>query len=58
MAQLDAKKTAWNPLLRRNFKSFEEFKKYYDPMYKNMKAEDVWKKIGGEIPKKKKKADS
>ena len=33
------------------FKDFDHFKKWYDPKYKNAKAETIWKKIGGKIEK-------
>ena len=51
--QLDAKKTAWPKDYSKQFESFEAFKKWYDPKYKNLKAEEVWKKIGGKLPEKK-----
>ena len=42
--QLDAKMTGFSKGLVKSFKGdFEAFKKWYDPKYKNMKAEDVWK---------------
>lgn len=54
--QLDAKKTGWSNDFSSQFKSFEVFKKWYDPKYKNLKAEEVWKTIGGKLPDKKTEA--
>jgi hypothetical protein len=55
MAQLEAKNTGWSKDLLRIFDNFESFKTWYDPIYKGMKAEDVWREIGGKLPKKEKK---
>ena len=49
--QIDAKKTGWAHNFALLFKDFDHFKEWYDPRYKNMKAEDVWKKCGGKIKK-------
>lgn len=51
--QKDAKKTGWPSNYANQFKSFDVFKKWYDPKYKNLKAEEVWKKSGGELPETK-----
>jgi len=53
--QLDSKKTGWASNMLSLFKSFDEFKTWYDPRYKGEKAEEIWKKIGGKIEIKKKK---
>ncbi len=53
--QLDANKTGWPEGWAAQFKSFDHFKKWYDPRYKNVKAETIYKKIGGVIPTKKDK---
>ena len=50
--QLDAKKTGWPSNLLGQFKDFEAFKSWYDQRYKNIKAEEVWTKIGGKLPEK------
>lgn len=55
--QLDANKTGWPDNFAGHFKNFEDFKNWYDPKYKNLKAEEVWKKIGGKLPEKKKKEE-
>lgn len=54
MSQLEAKNTGFTKDLLRVFKDFEAFKEWYDPKYKGMKAEDVWKNIGGKKPVTKK----
>lgn len=51
--QKDAKKTGWGKNFLRLFSDFDAFKKWYDPRYKNLKAETVWKNLGGVIPEKK-----
>ncbi len=51
--QLDANKTGWASNMLTMFKDFEHFKTWYDPRYKNVKAETIWKKIGGKIEKEK-----
>lgn len=45
--QLDSKKTGWPKDFANQFKDLADFKKWYDPKYKGEKAEEVWKKIGG-----------
>ena len=55
--QLDARKTGWSGSLLQLFKSFDDFKAWYDPRYKSMKAEIVWRKIGGKIETKKEAAE-
>lgn len=52
--QKDANKTGWSSDLLRLFKDFDHFRIWYDPKYKNAKAETIWKKIGGTIEKKEK----
>lgn len=54
--QLDASKTGWSANMLRLCKSFEDFKAWYDPRYKGMKAETVWKKMGGKVETKKEAA--
>jgi hypothetical protein len=56
--QLDANKTGWDKRILPSFKSFEHFKEWFDPRYKNAKAEVIYKKLGGEVPKKKKESGS
>lgn len=51
--QKNAKLTGWPKDYANQFESFESFKKWYDPRYKNLKAEEVWKKCGGKLPEKK-----
>lgn len=52
--QHDAKLTGFSKGLLVSFKGdYEAFKKWYDPKYKNKSAADVWKSIGGTVPKKK-----
>lgn len=55
--QLDARKTGWSSQILRLCKSFDDFKAWYDPRYKLMKAETVWKKMGGKIETKKEAAE-
>lgn len=50
--ELDAKKTGFSPVIVKAFKGdFVKFKAWFDPKYKNLTAEDVWKSIGGDIKK-------
>ena len=58
MAQLACKKENFSKAHVKAFKDkFEDFKKWYDPLFKGISAEDVWKYIGGTIPKKEAKKD-
>lgn len=51
--QLDAKLTGFSSGLLVSFKNnYEDFKKWYDPKYKNESAANIWKSIGGTLPKK------
>lgn len=51
--QLDARKAGWPDGFVTLFKDFSHFEKWFDPKYKNLKAEEVWKKLGGKIETKK-----
>ena len=54
MPQLDAKQTGFTPELVQVFKgNYEAFRIWYDPLYKGVSAETIWKSIGGKLPKKK-----
>ncbi len=47
--QLDATKTTFSKNIVNVYKSFKDFKAWFDPKYKNVSAEEVWKKLGGKI---------
>jgi hypothetical protein len=52
--ELDATKTGFSPDLVASFKGdYKAFKEWYDPKYRGVTAEKVWKSIGGKMPNKK-----
>ena len=53
MSQLAPNKGNFTKAHRVAFKdNYEAFKKYFDPRFKGISAEEVWKHIGGTVPKK------
>jgi hypothetical protein len=53
MGQLAAKKENFSKAHVVAFRDkFEDFKAFFDPRFKGLSAIDVWKYIGGTVPKK------
>ena len=52
MGQISAKKAGFSKAHVDAFKTLEAFKAWYDPIFKDVSAVDIWKSIGGTVPKK------
>ena len=56
MSQIAAKKGNFSKAHVKAFRDdFEKFKEFFDPRFKGISALDVWKSIGGTMPKTSKK---